>query len=158
MTVRLSIGDPAPAFTLLDQNGATVTLEQYRGRHLVVYFYPGALTPGCTTQSCNLRDAQPDFAELHTAIIGVSPDTPAKQHKFDQTYGLRFPLLADEDHAVAIAWGVWGEKSLYGKRYLGILRSAFLVDPTGLIAAAFYEISPKDTVPKLLKALAHLQH
>jgi len=149
----LEVGASAPAFTLTDQNGKKVKLADYKGKRVVVYFYPKADTPGCTTQSCSLRDAVPDLKKLKTAVIGISPDTSARQKKFDDKHGLGFPLLADESHAVADKWGVWGEKTLYGKKYMGIIRSAFVVDEQGKIAAAFYKVSPKDTVPKVKGAL-----
>jgi peroxiredoxin Q/BCP len=145
----LAVGDKAPAFTLLDQHGNKVRLSQFKGRKVVVYFYPKADTPGCTQQSCNLRDAMPNFKKLGVDVIGISPDKPEKQKKFDDKYKLKFPLLADEDHAVAEAWGVWGEKSLYGKKFMGIIRSAFVVDEKGKLAGVFYKVSPKDTVPKV---------
>ena len=141
-----------PAFTLKDQHGKPVKLTGFKGRKVVVYFYPKADTPGCTTQSCELRDAEPDLKKLKAVVLGISPDAPAKQLKFDEKYDLGFTLLADEDHAVAEKWGVWGEKMNYGK-YMGIIRSAFVIDANGKIAAAFYKISPKDTVPKVTAAL-----
>jgi peroxiredoxin Q/BCP len=150
---KLTLGDKAPAFTLQDQNGKAVKLSQFKGKHVVVYFYPKADTPGCTQQSCNLRDAFPQLKKLKAAVVGISPDPVAKQKKFDDKYGLGFPLLADEDHAVAEAWGVWGEKSLYGKKFMGIVRSAFVVDEKGKIADAFYKVSPKATVPNVTEAL-----
>jgi peroxiredoxin Q/BCP len=148
----LKPGDKAPAFTLLDQSGTKVKLSDFKGRKVLVYFYPKADTPGCTQQSCGLRDVAGDVGD--TAIIGISPDAPAKQAKFDTKYSLGFPLLADEDHAVAEAYDVWTEKSMYGRKYMGILRSAFLIDEKGVIAEAWYKISPKDTSANLLKALA----
>ncbi len=150
---QLQVGDKAPLFTLADQNGEKVKLSAFKGRNVVVYFYPKANTPGCTTQSCALRDAEPALADLDADVLGISPDAPKAQKKFDDKYELGFPLLADEDHAVAEAWGVWGEKSMYGKKYLGIIRSAFVVDPKGKIAGAFYKVSPKDTVPKVTAVL-----
>jgi peroxiredoxin Q/BCP len=150
---KLETGGKAPAFALKDQHGKTVRLSSFKGRKVAVYFYPKADTPGCTTQSCNLRDALPEFSKLGIDVVGISPDPPAKQLKFDEKYGLGFPLLADEDHATAEAWGVWGEKSLYGKKFMGIVRSAFLVDEKGKLAGVFYKVSPKDTVPKLKGAL-----
>jgi peroxiredoxin Q/BCP len=151
---KLTEGDRAPAFALKDQHGKTVRLSQFKGRPLVVYFYPKADTPGCTQQSCNLRDARGQLKKLKAAVVGISPDPPEKQKRFDDKYGLGFPLLADTDHAVAEAWGAWGERSLYGRKFMGIVRSAFVVDSKGKIAAAFYKVSPKDTVPKALAALA----
>jgi peroxiredoxin Q/BCP len=151
----LKPGDTAPDFTLLDQHGEPFTLskslEARKARHLI-YFYPKADTPGCTTQACGLRDVRGEIGDA--VILGVSPDKPAKQKKFDDKYSLGFPLLADEDHAVADAFDVWTEKSMYGRKYMGILRSAFLVDEQGKIAEAWYKISPKDTAANLLGALA----
>jgi thioredoxin-dependent peroxiredoxin len=149
----LRIGDPAPDFALVDQRGDTVRLEDYRGRKVLVYFYPEADTPGCTTQSCALRDAEPDLKKLKTTVIGISPDTSAKQLKFDDKYGLGFALLADTEHAVAEKYGVWGEKTNYGKKYMGINRSAFVINEQGKIAAAFYKVSPKATVSLVTEAL-----
>ena len=149
---QLKPGDKAPTFTLLDQSGQKVKLSDFKGRSVLVYFYPKADTPGCTTQACGLRDILGDIGD--TAVLGISPDPPARQAKFDQKYGLGFPLLADEDHAVADAYGVWTEKSMYGKKYMGILRSAFLVDGKGKLAQVWYKISPADTPKNLLAALA----
>lgn len=150
---ELAVGKKAPAFTLTDQDGNKVKLSDYAGRKVVVYFYPKADTSGCTQQSCNLRDAMPALKKLDAAVIGISPDPPAKQKKFDDKYGLGFPLLADEDHAVAEKYGVWAEKSMYGRKYFGIVRSAFVIDEAGKLSGAFYKVSPKDTVPKAMTAL-----
>ncbi len=147
----LTPGDDAPDFSLQDQSEATVSLSDFKGRKVLVYFYPKADTPGCTAQSCGLRDVAGDVGD--TAILGISPDPPKKQAKFDTKYGLGFPLLADQDHAVADAYGVWGEKSMYGKKYMGIIRSAFLIDEDGRIAEAWYKVSPKDTATNLLAAV-----
>ena len=148
---ELAPGDVAPTFTLSDQEGNQVSLSSFAGRKVLVYFYPKADTPGCTAQSCALRDVAGQVGD--TAIVGISPDKPAKQLKFDTKYGLGFTLLADEDHAVAEAYGVWGEKKNYGRTYMGIIRSAFLVGADGRIVEAWPKISPKDTPTKLLKAL-----
>lgn len=148
---QLREGDEAPAFALTDQSGGTVTLENLRGRKVLVYFYPRADTPGCTKQSCGLRDVASKVGD--TAIIGISRDPPRKQAKFDRKYGLGFPLLADEDHAVAEAYGAWGERSMYGRKYMGIIRSAFLVDEDGRIAKAWYKVSPADTATNLVESL-----
>jgi peroxiredoxin Q/BCP len=150
--MALKVGEKAPDFTLLDQQGQKVKLSSFRGRSVLVYFYPKADTPGCTTQACGLRDILGEIGD--TAVLGVSPDAPAKQAKFDEKYGLGFPLLADEDHAVAEAYGVWGEKKNYGKTYMGIIRSAFLVDGKGKLAQVWYKVSPADTPKNLLAALA----
>ena len=151
---ELAVGKKAPAFTLTDQDGKTVKLSDFAGKKVVVYFYPRADTPGCTQQSCNLRDAMPDLKKLKAVVLGISPDTPAKQKKFDDKYGFGFPLLADEDHAVAEKYGVWAEKKNYGKVYMGIVRSAFLVDEKGKLSHVWYKVSPKDTPKNLLQALA----
>src|SRR5947207_10440686 len=147
----LKAGDKAPAFSLRDRDGATVGFGDFKGRKVLVYFYPKADTPGCTTQACGLRDVSGDVGD--TAIIGISPDPPSRQAKFDQKYGLGFPLLADEDHAVAEAFDVWGEKKNYGRTYMGIIRSAFLVDEKGKVEEAWYKVSPKATAENLLKAI-----
>lgn len=152
----LEPGAKAPVFTLSDQNGDPVKSSSFKGAPYVVYFYPRANTPGCTTQSCEVRDAAPALKKLGAKVVGVSPDKPSALKKFDEKYGLGFPLLADEDHALAEAYGVWGEKKNYGKTYMGIVRSAFVVDAKGKIAAVFYKVSPKDTVPKVTEALRAL--
>jgi peroxiredoxin Q/BCP len=149
---QLEAGDKAPTFTLLDQRDTKVKLSDFKGRKVLVYFYPKADTPGCTAQSCGLRDVAGEIGD--TAVVGISPDPPKKQAKFDDKYSLGFPLLADEDHAVAEAYGVWAEKSMYGKKYMGIVRSAFLIDEKGKIAEAWYKVSPKDTSANLLASLA----
>lgn len=151
-----SEGDRAPAFTLVDQDGEKVKLTDQRGKRVVVYFYPKADTPGCTTQACSLRDAMADLKKLDAVVLGISPDQPEKQKKFDDKHGLGFPLLSDPEHKVADKYGAWGEKSMYGRKYEGIIRSAFVVDEKGKVAAAFPKISPKDTVPKVTKALEEL--
>lgn len=151
---RLQPGDPAPPFSLRDQNGNTVTLSDHAGRKLLVYFYPEADTPGCTKQSCAIRDARTEFGSLGVDVVGISPDEPREQGRFDRKYGLGFPLLADTDHAVAEAYGVWGEKTLYGRTYMGIVRSSFLIDEDGRVARAWYKVKSEDTVPKALEALA----
>jgi peroxiredoxin Q/BCP len=147
----LTPGDKAPDFALLDQSGHTVALSDFKGRKVLVYFYPKADTPGCTAQSCSLRDVAGQVGD--TAIVGISPDPPDRQARFDAKYSLGFPLLADTDHAVADAYGAWGQKSMYGKKYMGIVRSAFLVDDDGRIAQAWYKVKPADTAPNLLAAL-----
>jgi peroxiredoxin Q/BCP len=147
----LSPGDAAPDFTLLDAGGEEDPLSRFRGRKVLVYFYPKADTPGCTKQACGLRDALPDIGDA--AVLGISPDKPAALARFDTKYGLGFPLLSDPDHAVAEAYEVWGEKKNYGRTYMGIIRSAFLVDEDGRIEQAWYKISPADTPTKLKAAL-----
>jgi peroxiredoxin Q/BCP len=144
-------GKKAPPITLLDQRGEKVKLADHAGHPVLVYFYPKADTPGCTTQSCGLRDVAGDIGDA--VIIGISPDQPEKLARFDEKYGLGFTLLSDPDHVVAERYGVWGEKKNYGRTYMGIIRSAFLVGADGKIAEAWPKISPKDTPTKLLKAL-----
>lgn len=147
----LATGDTAPAISLTDQHGNTVTLATYQGRKVLVFFYPRADTPGCTTQACGLRDIADRVGT--TAIVGISTDTPAKQLKWATKHGIAYPLLADVDHTVAEAYGVWVEKTMYGKKSMGTLRSAFLIDEQGRIEHAWYKISPADTPTNLLAAL-----
>jgi len=149
----LEPGDKAPAFTLPDQDGNKVKLSDFKGQTVVLYFYPRADTPGCTTQACGVRDRGDEYAKAGAKVIGVSPDEPEKIKKFDDKYGLGFTLLGDVDHKVAEKYGAWGEKSMYGKKYMGIIRSAFLVDEKGKIQEAWPKISPKDTPANLLKTL-----
>ena len=149
--MTLSAGDRAPAFNLADQHGNKVRLSSFKGRKVLVYFYPKADTPGCTTQSCGLRDVADDIGD--TVILGISPDQPDKLARFDEKYSLGFTLLSDPDHATAEKYGAWGEKSMYGKKYMGIVRSAFLVDEKGKLIEAWPKISPKDRPTKLVKAM-----
>ncbi len=147
----LTTGDIGPQIPLLDQDGNSFDWGSTHGRRTVVFFYPRASTPGCTQQACGLRDVIDQIAD--TAVIGVSPDKPAAQKKFATAQNLGYPLLADTDHALAEAYGVWKEKKNYGRTYMGIERSAFLLGPDGRIERAWYKISPKDTPLKLLAAL-----
>lgn len=151
----LNPGDRAPEFTLLDQEGEAVSLSDFRGRKVLVFFYPKADTPGCTIQACGLRDALGDIGD--TVVLGISPDTPDDQKAFRDKFDLGFPLLADVDHAVAESYGAWGEKRLYGREYLGVIRSAFLVDEDGRLAEVWPGISPEQTPTKLLAALGARQ-
>lgn len=151
----LKPGDKAPDFTLLDQHGQPFSLKQSLKEKKVwhlIYFYPKADTPGCTTQACGLRDIATEVGD--TVILGVSPDAPAKLANFDAKYDLGFTLLSDPEHEVAEKYGVWAEKSMYGRKYFGIVRSAFLVDEKGKVSHAWPKISPKDTPKNLLAALA----
>jgi len=151
---KLNIGDKAPAFSLLDQDGNKVSLSDFKGKKLLLYFYPKADTPGCTQQSCSIRDASKELKKLGTAAIGISPDQPPKQKKFDEKYSLGFPLLSDPDHKIADAYGAWGEKSMYGKKYEGIIRSSFVIDEKGKILQASYKVKPLDTIPNTTAVLA----
>jgi peroxiredoxin Q/BCP len=149
---RLQPGDRAPGFTLQDQAGAPASLSDFQGRRVLVYFYPKADTPGCTAQACGLRDVLSQVGT--TAVVGISPDPPKRQAAFDTKYGLGFPLLSDGDHAVAEAYGVWVQRSMYGRSYMGIERSAFLVGEDGALEQVWYKVSPAATVQNLLKALS----
>ncbi|WP_253814503.1 thioredoxin-dependent thiol peroxidase [Nocardia amikacinitolerans] len=151
---RLSPGDTAPAFTLPDADGKDVSLAGYRGRKVIVYFYPAASTPGCTKQACDFRD---NLAELNDAgidVLGISPDKPAKLAKFRDAEGLTFPLLSDPDRAVLTAWGAFGEKTMYGKTVTGVIRSTFLVDEQGKIEVAQYNVRATGHVAKLRRDLS----
>jgi len=151
---ELKAGDKGPSFSLPDQNGKTVKLGAFRGQKLLVYFYPKAMTSGCTKQACTVRDHLEDLAALGVAVVGVSPDEPEQQKKFDEEYGLGFPLLSDPDHKVAEAWGAWGEKSMYGKKCEGVIRSSFLLDEKGTVTHAWYKVKPEETAVKAQEALA----
>lgn len=148
----LTPGDPAPTADLLNQAGESFDWTSIQGHRTLVFFYPKASTPGCTQQACAVRDIIGEIGD--TRIIGVSPDKPAAQLKFADKYELPYPLLADTEHVLAEAYDVWQEKVNYGKRYMGVVRSAFLIDATGTVEQAWYKISPKDTPIKLLEALA----
>ena len=150
----LQIGDPAPDFSLSDPDGVTHALADYRGRKLLIYFYPRADTPGCTRQSCAVRDARADLAGRNVAAVGISPDTPDAQKQFDDKFELGFPLLADAGHRTAEAYGVWGERTRYGRTYLGVNRSSFLVDEAGNLEAVWYGVKPEATVPNVLQQVA----
>jgi peroxiredoxin Q/BCP len=147
------VGDAAPDFTLPDADGKPVSLSDYRGRRVIVYFYPAASTPGCTKQACDFRD---NLGELGTAgldVLGVSPDKPAKLAKFRDAEGLTFPLLSDPDKEVLTAWGAFGEKQMYGKTVTGVIRSTFVIDPDGKVEAAQYNVRATGHVAKLRKDL-----
>jgi len=152
----LEPGDKAPAFTLADQNGDPVKLSDLKGQTIVLYFYPRADTPGCTTQACGVRDRGGDYAAAGVRVIGVSPDTVEAVKKFADKFDLDFTLLADADHAVAERFGAWVEKSMYGKKYMGVQRATFIIGPDGKIAEVFPKVSPKQHDDLVLKALGEL--
>ena len=151
--MRLSPGDPAPDFSLPDAEEKPVTLMQFRGQRVVVYFYPAALTPGCTKQACDFRDNLRLLQDAGFAVVGISPDPPAKLRKFRDAEGLTFPLLSDPDHRVLEAFGAWGEKSLYGKTVTGVIRSTVVIDASGVVEQAFYNVKATGHVAKLLRDL-----
>jgi len=150
---QLTVGSPAPDFTLDAADGSRVTLSALRGRTVIVYFYPAAMTPGCTTQACDFRDSLDALAAQGYAVLGISPDKPAKLAKFVERDQLTFPLLSDPDHSVMLEWGAWGEKSLYGKTVTGVIRSTVVVDPDGVVALARYNVKATGHVASLRKAL-----
>jgi len=140
---HLRIGQPAPDFELLDDQGSPVRLGDFRGRPLLLYFYPKAMTSGCTRQACAFRDAMPDFERLGVTVLGISPDPVERLQQFKAKEGLNFTLLSDPDHAVAEAYGVWGKKSMYGRTYMGIIRSQFLIDENGIIRGTLRRLSAR---------------
>ena len=153
MTV-IETGASAPDFELPDQDGRAVKLADFRGQSVVLYFYPKADTPGCTTQACGVRDHRADYADAGAVVLGVSPDPVAKVKKFHDKQELNFPLLADEDHAVAESYGVWVQKSMYGRTYWGVQRSTFIVDADGKIAVVLHKVKPGEHDALVLAALA----
>ncbi|GAA5526887.1 thioredoxin-dependent thiol peroxidase [Herpetosiphon gulosus] len=150
---NLNVGDLAPEFELPADNGATIRLSDFRGKRVVLYFYPKDDTPGCTTQACGFRDAYPQIEEQNAVVIGVSPDSVASHQKFKTKFDLPFLLVADEQHSLAEAYGVWGEKSMYGKKYMGVTRSHFIIDENGYLIDVQGKISPADSVSGALKLL-----
>jgi peroxiredoxin Q/BCP len=152
----LEAGQDAPDFTLPDQDGKPLTLSELRGQTVVLYFYPKADTPGCTVQACGVRDRSDEYEAAGARVIGVSPDEVSAVKKFADKFDLDFTLLADADHAVADAYGTWGEKSMYGRKYFGVQRATFVIDPEGKIAKVFPKVSPKAHDDVVLEALAEL--
>lgn len=146
-------GSPAPDFTLPSDQDGDVTLSALRGKKVVLYFYPKDNTSGCTAQACELRDAMPRFDGIDAVILGVSPDSVKSHSNFREKYALNFPLLADQDHAVAEAYGVWKEKSMYGRKYMGIERSTFLIDEKGVVLEAWRKVKPKGHADLVAEAL-----
>jgi thioredoxin-dependent peroxiredoxin len=150
---RLAPGDLAPDFTLPDADGNNVTLSSLRGGRVIIYFYPAAMTPGCTKQACDFRDSQPDLTGAGFAVLGISPDSPAKLAKFREKEGLTFPLLSDPDRKVLEAYGAYGEKMMYGKTTVGVIRSTFVIDPDGRIEQAQYGVKATGHVARLRREL-----
>ncbi|MFO7631638.1 MAG: thioredoxin-dependent thiol peroxidase [Caldilinea sp.] len=153
MMSELQVGDTAPEFTAVTDSGESVSLSSYRGKRVVLYFYPKDDTPGCTTQACGFRDNYPVIEEKNAVVLGVSPDSAKSHQEFKTKFNLPFTLLVDEDHAIAEAYGVWVEKSMYGKKYLGIERSHFVIDENGRIVDAQVKVKPEVSVESALAAL-----
>jgi thioredoxin-dependent peroxiredoxin len=150
---RLAPGDPAPDFNLADADGNKVSLSSLRGQRVIVYFYPAAMTPGCTTQACDFRDSRNDLSDAGFTVLGISPDGPAKLAKFRDQQGLTFPLLSDPDHRVLEAYGAYGEKMLYGKKSVGVIRSTFVIGADGTIEHAYYGVKATGHVARLRQEL-----
>ena len=153
----IGAGAPAPDFELPDQDGEPVSLSSLRGRTVVLYFYPKADTPGCTTQACSIRDRSDEYANAGVRVVGISPDPVAKVKRFHDKQSLNFTLLADADHAVCDEYGVWVQKSMYGRKYMGAQRSTFIIDGDGVVRHVIEKASPKTHDDEVLKALAELQ-
>lgn len=149
----LKVGDPAPEFEAVTDSGTSVTLSSFRGKRVILYFYPKDDTPGCTTQACGFRDSYPFIEEKNALVMGVSPDDQGSHQKFKIKFDLPFTLLVDTDHALAMAYGVWQEKSMYGKKYMGVVRSHFIIDEEGKIADVQVNIKPEASVARALEAL-----
>ncbi len=150
---ELVIGAPAPAFTAPDQSGATVSLSDFKGKTVILYFYPKDDTPGCTTQACSFRDEYAAFKKKGAVVLGVSPDSAKKHTKFIEKFSLPFTLLADEDHAISLAYNVWVEKSMYGKKYMGVERSTFVIDGDGKLKAIYRKVKPAEHIAEVLADL-----
>jgi peroxiredoxin Q/BCP len=153
MTDRLSPGDAAPEFTLPTDNGDQLTLKDLRGRKVILYAYPAAMTPGCTTQACDFRDSLGSLQAAGFEVVGISPDTPAKLAKFRERDAITFPLVSDQDKSVLTAYGAWGEKTMYGKTVTGVIRSTFVIDENGAIEHALYNVKATGHVAKLRRDL-----
>ena len=151
---ELKVGDMAPDFEALSDSGKKIKLSDYRGKRVVLYFYPKDATPGCTTQACGFRDSYPTIEKRKGVVLGVSPDGVASHQKFKAKQKLPFSLVADEDHSIAQKYGVWGEKSMYGKKYMGVIRSHFVIDEKGKIIDAQVKVSPTDSVQRALETLS----
>ena len=150
---NLTVGDIAPDFTTLTDQGTAVRLSDYRGQRVLLYFYPKDDTPGCTRQACGFRDSYPEIEEKNAIVLGISPDNVASHQEFKTKFDLPFTLLVDEGHQIAELYGTWGERSMYGNKFMGIIRSHFLIDEEGRLADVQYKISPKNSVKQALKSL-----
>lgn len=150
---RLETGQPAPAFTLTDHAGRSVSLSDFSGRHLIIFFYPAAMTPGCTKEACDFRDSLVRLQQAGYDVVGISPDKPEKLARFVEKESLTYPLLSDPDRAVLEAYGAYGEKTLYGKKVIGVIRSTIVVGPDGTVALPKYNIKATGHVASLSKAL-----
>jgi peroxiredoxin Q/BCP len=150
----IEVGQPAPTFTLQSDSGEDVSLESFRGKPVVLYFYPRDDTPGCTTQACGIRDQYGEFEQAGAVVLGVSPDSVERHVKFREKYGLPFNLLADPDHEVAERYGVWGEKRFAGKKYMGVSRSTFVIAPDGTVAKAIHDVKPATHADEVLAVLS----
>ncbi|CAJ1003967.1 peroxiredoxin Q/BCP [Brevibacillus aydinogluensis] len=155
--MMVAVGQAAPDFTLQANGNRTISLRDFRGQYVVLYFYPKDMTPGCTTEACDFRDYHPKFAELNTVVLGISPDDVKSHDKFVAKHELPFPLLADPDHQVAEAYGVWVLKKMYGREYMGIERSTFLIDPEGTIVKVWPKVKVKGHVEEVLQTIEQLQ-
>lgn len=151
--MSVEVGKPAPDFSLPDDAGNTVSLKDLRGKTVVLYFYPKADTPGCTTESCEFRDTFPRFGGIDAVVLGASPDTVKAQAKFKEKFSLPFQLLADKDHTLAESYGVWKEKSMYGKKYMGVERTTFIIDAKGKVSHVFEKVKPAGHAEQVLSAL-----
>jgi peroxiredoxin Q/BCP len=151
---ELKVGDPAPDFSALTDTGTTVSLADFQGKRVVLYFYPKDDTPGCTKQACSFRDSYAEIEEKNAVVLGVSPDGQKDHQKFKTKYDLPFTLLVDEDHTISEAYGVWVEKSMYGKQYMGVNRSHFVIDEKGMLVGVHYNVKPEESLPGALAALA----
>lgn len=151
---KLAVGDQAPDFETVTDQGTKFKLSELRGKRVILYFYPKDDTPGCTTQACGFRDHYPAIGDKNAVVLGVSPDDAESHQKFKTKFSLPFPLLVDTDHAIADAYGVWGEKSMYGKTFMGVIRSHFVIDETGKLIDVQYKVSPQDSIDKAIGALA----
>lgn len=150
---ELTVGAKAPAFSAPDQTGKTVSLSDFAGKKVVLYFYPKDDTPGCTTQACSYRDEYAEFKKRGVVVLGMSPDDAKSHAKFAEKFSLKFPLLADVGHKIAEAYGVWVEKSMYGKKYMGVERSTFVIDDSGKLASIYRKVKPGETVAEVLAGL-----